>query len=201
MSSDSALSIDSGLSPEQAPAANHLDPSVRRRRVKSHTSWRIIPQIDQDPRLITYVQTLPGRILLFICFTVVLHALGGDPLVAALAATCAYADRYRRYLIASATSMVLYRHGFWIDTGLVALVADQEDVAARINQPMLLSGMLVLVLLLSCSLLHFWRRIITVPLFRRSTLCLVSCFLGLILLAQSPISSGLPRVLLWSFLV
>jgi hypothetical protein len=104
-------------------------------------------------------------------------------------------------LIPLATLMVLYRNGFWIDVGVVAQVADQEGVASQVNQPLLLFAMLVLVLLLCSCLLHFWHRIIAIPLLRRSTLSLILCFLGLVLIAQSPISGGVSRVLLWSFLM
>jgi hypothetical protein len=140
--------------------------------------------------------------LLVAAFAVLLSLLGGNPLVAPLAAACAYAERYRPYLISLATLVVLYQNGFWVDAGLVARLADQEGVASQVNQPLLFCGMLVLVLLVCSCLLQFWHRIIiAIPLFRRSTLCLIVCFLSLVCVAETPILGGVPRVLLWSFLL
>src|SRR6202012_2672157 len=48
--------------------------------------------------------------------------------------------------------------------------------------------------------LIYWPRIVSIPLFRRSTLCSILGFVGLVIVAQSPIAKGMPRVLLWSFL-
>ena len=61
--------------------------------------------------------------------------------------------------------------------------------------------MLALVFLLCCGLLAFWPRIAAIGFFRRSTLCLIAGFLGLAVIAQSPLAVGMPRVLLWSFLM
>jgi len=57
------------------------------------------------------------------------------------------------------------------------------------------------VLLLCIASIHFARRITVIPPLRRSTLCLVVFFLGLVLIAQSSVSAGLPRVFLWAFLM
>jgi hypothetical protein len=202
MSADRGASLDSGIAQRYTAAVERLDLSRRVRNAMQKPSWRIIPQIDKDPRLIAYVQRFPGRILLFAAFAGLLSVLGGSLLVAPLAAACAYAERYRRYLVSLATLVVLYQNGFWVDAGLVARLADQEGVASQVNQPLLLFGMLVLVLLLCACLLQFWHRIIiAIPLFRQSTLCLIVCFLGLVLVAQTPMVGGVPRFLLWSFLL
>jgi hypothetical protein len=193
------MTIDSDMTPGYAPAAGRLDPALNPRMAKR--SWRLIPEIDKDPRLIEYAQKWPGRILLIAAFAVLLGLLRADPLVAPLAAACAYAERYRRYLIPAATLFLLYQNGFWIDVDLVARVADQEGIAGQVNQPLLFVAMLALVFVLCCGLLHFWHRIAAIAFFRRSTLCLVAGFLAVVLVAQSPIAAGIPRVLLWSFLM
>jgi hypothetical protein len=202
MSTDREASVDSGIAQGYTPAVDRLALSLRVRNALLRQPWRIIPQIDKDPRLIVYVQRFPGRILLFASFAVLLSLLDGNPLVAPLAAVCAYAERYRQYLISLATLVVLYQNGFLVDADLVARLADREGVASQVNQPLLLFGMPVLVLLLCSCLLQFWHRIIiAIPLFRRSTLCLIVCFLSLVVVAQAPMAGGVPRVLLWSFLL
>jgi hypothetical protein len=167
-------------------------------------SWRIIPAIDQDPRCVAYVQRLAGRLLLFFAVTVLaalLNLLGVNFLVAPLAVVCAYAGQHRRILIPLATLLLLYQNGFWVDVGLVERVAEQEGVANQISQTMLYAGMLALVFCLFSCLLIFRHRIVALPLFRRSTLCLIVFFLTVVLVAQSPLAAGVPRVLLWSFLM
>jgi hypothetical protein len=163
-------------------------------------SWRIIPEIDKDQQLIALVQTLSGRILLFICFAILLHALGGNLSVALLAAACAYASRYRWHLIPLATLFLLYQNGFWIDVDVVARVAAQEGIENQFNQPLLLYSVLAFFILICSCTIQFWGRLRAIRIFRRSTLCLILSFLTLVVIAQSPFLRGVSRVWLWSFL-
>jgi hypothetical protein len=200
------MNTDSGASLDMAQACT---PVIDRRGFSQPSripkeAWRIIPQIDKDPRFVAYAQRLPGRVALFGVLTALaalLNFLGVDLFVAPLATACAYAQKLRRYLIPLATLLLLYRHGFWVDVDLVQRVVEQEGLANQINQPLLFSGMLALVLVLCSCLLIFWPRIVAIPLFRRSTLCLISGFIALVIAAQSPIAAGVPRVVVWSFLV
>lgn len=166
-------------------------------------AWRIIPQIEKNPRCVAFAQGRPGRLAIFgICtaLAVVLRFFGVDFSVAPLAAACGFQQQYRRYLIPGATLLLLWKNGFWIDVGLVQGVTEQEGLTNQINQSLLTYGMLALVVVLCCCLLVFWRRIVAIPVFRRSTLCLISGFIALVIAAESPIAAGVPRVLLWSFL-
>lgn len=199
MSIDSNASL--GIAPPYTPAVARRVTAAPSRTAKM--AWRIIPQVDKDPRLVAYVQGLPGRVALFgICagLAALLGLLGVDLFVAPLAIAVGYAQRYRRYAIPLATLALLWRNGFWIDLDLVQRVAEQEGLAGQINQPLVFSGMLALVVILCSSLLVLWPRVAVTPLFRRSTLCLISGFVALVIVAQSPIAAGLPRVLLWSFI-
>jgi hypothetical protein len=196
MSTDSGVSIGSGVGASYVTGADAALGGTT-----SKWSWRIIPQIDKDPRLVALAQGWLGRATLIATFAIFLDALTGSPLIAPLAAAVAYADRYRRYVIPAATLLLLYQNGFWVDTDLVARVAEQEGVANQINQPLLFAAMLVLVFAMFFGLLRFWPRVSAIRFFRRSTLCLILLFVGLVLVAQSPIVGGVPRVVVWSFLV
>jgi hypothetical protein len=168
------------------------------------TVWRVIPQIDKDARFIAYAQRLPGRVALFgiaAALAALLNVFGVDLFVAPLATACAYAQKLRRYVIPLATLLLLCKHGFWVDIELLEHVVEQEGLANQISQPLLFSETLALVVALCSCLLIFWPRIVAIPLFRRSTLCLISGFIALVIAAQSPMAAGVPRVLLWSFLV
>lgn len=165
-------------------------------------AWRLIPQIDRDPRCVAAIQRTPGRILLaaaVAALVALFHLAGIDFVAALLAIGVAYAGRLRRILIPLATLLLLAQNGFFYDAPLVKLVAAQEGVADRVDHSLLQVAMLVLVIALFSGLLGFWQRIATIPAFRRSTLCLVATFLGLVMVAQS--TAGMPRVLLWSFLM
>jgi hypothetical protein len=167
------------------------------------TYWRIIPQIDKNERLIAHAQHPPGRIGFLVVVTALSLALSFfsvDISVAPLATACGYAQKFRRYLIPLATLWLLCRNGFWVDLDLLRRVAQQEGLATPINQPLLMTSV-ALVFLVFSSLLILWPRIAAIPIFRHSTACLISAFVGLVILAQSPIAHGLTRVLLWLFIV
>jgi hypothetical protein len=168
-----------------------------------NAAWRIIPQIDKHPGFVASVQLLPGRVALvavLAALSALLNYLGVDISVAPLATVCAYVQNLRRYVIPLATLLLLCKNGFWVDVDLVHRVIEQEGLGNQINPALLFWGTLALVVALCSSLLIFWPRIVAIPLFRRSTLCLISAFIALVIVAQSPMAAGMPRVLLWSFL-
>lgn len=167
------------------------------------SAWRLIPKIDEHPGLVAYVQGLQGRIVLFAVVAALAAPaglLGIDLTVAPLAMACGYAQKLRRYLIPLATLLVLCRNGFWIDRDLVQRVAEQEGLGDHITGSLLCCASLVLVIILCSCLLTLWPRVVAIQLFRRSTLCLISGFIGLVVVAESSLIAGMPRILLWSFL-
>ena len=169
----------------------------------SKGGWRIIPQIDKDRRVVAYAQTLPGRAALFatmVALAASCHLMGVDLDVAPLAMLFAYTRKLRVYILPMATLALLYRHGFWVDVDLIHHVIEQEGLANRVKQPLLIYGMSAFVVVLFSCLLATWPRMAAIKLFRRSTLCLISLVVALVIATQLPITVGLPRVLLWSFL-
>jgi hypothetical protein len=170
----------------------------------SRFTWRLIPPIDRDERCVAYLQRARGRVLLVfaVILLTALFGLTGLGFLAGLPAVgCAYAGRYRYILISLATLLLLYQNGFWVDTPLLERVANQEGVTNQISQPLLQAVMVLPVLGLFTCLLMFWHRIVVFSLFRRSTTWLIAIFLGLVLIAQSPVVAGISRVVLWSFLM
>jgi len=165
-------------------------------------SWRLIPQIDRDPRLVAGVQGFRGRLLLCCAvalLAVLLSLVGIDFSAAGLAMMCAYAGRHRRVLILLATLLLLFRSGFLIDRAFLERLAIDEGVADRIHQPLLEAAMLVVVFaLFSCLLAMQGSGGIGL---RRPTLSLLLVFLALVVATQATVMAGMPRVLLWSFLM
>lgn len=163
----------------------------------SDRRWRIIPEVDKDPAVIAFAATWAGRVVVFGCFLLILEWLGQSLLLAVLAEACALAGKYRWRVIPVATLVVLYQKSFWFDESVVATVAAQEGVGARLGLPMM-AGSLLAVLLFAVCLITFWPRISAFRPLRRPTLFLIACFMILVIAGQSPISGGVPRVLLWS---
>lgn len=165
-------------------------------------SWRLIPQIDRDPKLVAGVQGVRGRVLLccaVVLLTVLFWQISVDFSAAGLAVACAYVGRHRRVLILLATVLLLYRSGFLIDRSFLERVAVAEGVADRIRQPLLEAVMLVGVVALFAGLLSMQGAAGTA--LRRPTLSLLLAFLALVALTQATMMAGMPRVLLWSFLM
>jgi hypothetical protein len=165
-------------------------------------SWRLIPQIDRDPSLVAGVQGIGGRLLL--CGVVGLLAVlfwqvGFDFSAAGLALACAYAGRYRRVLILLATLLLLCRNGFLVDHAFLERLIINEGVADRIHQPLLEAVMLAVTFALFSGLLA--TQASGAIVLRRPTLNLLLAFLALVVVTQATIVAGLPRVLLWSFLM
>lgn len=197
MKSDSGA-LAQGFSPAVEPQGS------RRPQPAADTSLRIIPQIEKNPAIVAYAQLLPGRVALLaaiVALAAVANVVGVDLSIAPLALLCAYAQQLRRYLIPLATLLLLCKNGFWIDVNLLQRVVEQEGLANQVHQSLLSGATLVAVAAMCACLLRFWPQIAVVPAFRRSTFGLIAGFIGLVILAQSPLAAGMPRVLLWSFLV
>jgi hypothetical protein len=164
--------------------------------------WRLIPQIDRYPQIVASVQGPRGRCVLggaVLVLTVLFHAVGLHFSVGLLALASAYAGKYRSYLIAFGTWLLLYRHGFWFDMAFVERIASQEGVGDRLNEQMLQPTMLVFVFALFTILLILRHR--AASMLPRPTLFLVISFLVLVCATQLTITAGMPRVLIWSFLM
>ena len=122
-------------------------------------------------------------------------------MIAAFAGVCAYGGRYRWPLISLATLAISIQNGFWIDTPLIARVADQEAVRQTLNLPLLLHVMPAFAALLFVLLIKSWPKASAHISMGRSTALSALLIVGLILLAQSPICTGVSRVLIWAFLM
>ena len=176
--------------------ASGLAAGSRRRK-----AWRIIPEIDKDERIVAQAQTPLGRAVLLLVSAIFLHTVGENPVIAAFAGACAYGGRYRWPLISLATLAISIQHGFWIDAPLIARVADQEAVRQSINLPVLLHAMPAIAALLFVLVIKVWPRTSAHISMGRSTALTTLLFVGLILLAQSPICTGVSRVVIWAFLM
>jgi hypothetical protein len=199
------VSVDGNDSCERAlaytPAANvshSLRPDL------SKIVWRIIPEIDKNPKFVAYIQREEGRkALVFITILLAFSSFldGVDLSVAPLAAVCGFLQKRRLYFLPLATFVLLCKYHFWIDADLIHVVAKQEGLENRINASLLFYGMPAFVIALCSGLLVSWPRISAIPLFRRPTLCLISIIAAVTIAAQLPIAAGMPRVVLWSFLM
>ena len=173
----------------------------RLNRIKFYLPQKIILEIDKNAKLIEFAQTVIGRIVLFLCFAITLQALGQNPCLALMSALCAFTGKHRWYLTAILTSIFVYFSLLRDDQIFFNIICRQEMVGSELSFGFVLSAVIILVIVLSSCLIYSWPRIIGIRFFRRSTLCLLLSFLMLVVIAQSPLIWGRPRVVLCLLLV
>jgi hypothetical protein len=164
--------------------------------------WRLIPQIDRDPKIVAGVQGDRGRLALaaaVVVLIILLSFVGISFSAGLLALACAYAGRYHRHAIALGTLLLLYRNGFFFDTPLLERLAAQQGYPSWISEPLLRSAMLISAVGLFSCLLMLRRRASWV--LSHPTLVLLVSFLGLLATTQEPVTAGVPRLLIWSLLM
>src|SRR6201999_3677247 len=141
---------------------------------------RIIPEIDKDARIVAQAQTWPGRIILLSASAIFLHTVGENPVIAGLAGVAAYGGRYRWPLISLATLAITVQNHFWVDTHLIARIADQEAAGRILNPTALLYAMPAFVALLFVLLIKAWPKAPAHISMGRSTLLSTLLIVGLI---------------------
>jgi hypothetical protein len=215
------LIANTGLTVEFSLTAENLDIRPHHHPWVPGAAWRIIPEIDKKPRMIEFAQSLFGRILLFALFGILLelvHAhpsyecllkdrrlecLDFDPIwivVTVSAAACAFAGKYRWWIVPFATGIILYRNNFFFNGHLAAIIATKEGVESEINFTALGLCTTAAVFVLSSSAIYSARRFRDVSIFRHHIICMIAFFVTTVLLAASPALHGVQRVLLWSFI-
>ncbi|MGC2079960.1 MAG: hypothetical protein WA728_28875 [Xanthobacteraceae bacterium] len=215
-----------------ASAGDRLDQLTRYRiSGPQATAWRIIPEIDKNPRVIKFVESIAGKMLLFIVFGILvflaaphhhgeyraalecllnermIKCLGIDPaqiaatfVITLLAATCAFAEKYRWWAVPFATAIILYQNSFWFNAHLAVTVATKEGVEGQINFTALGLCTPVAVFLFSAFVIYSARLFRGVFVFRRPILCMIVFLFSMVVVAASPALHGVQRVLLWSFI-
>jgi hypothetical protein len=198
---------------ENGSTVEHFDSRTGYRASVPRAAWRIIPQIDKNPRIIKFAESISGKILLLALFGVLLDLTTGFPtyvldfhhhfywiVTTLLTATCASAGKYRWWVIPFATWIVLYQNRFFFDTHLTAIVATQEGVESQNNFRVLRLLMPLAVLLLSAGVIYSARRFRGIAIFRRPVVCLITFFVAMVFVAESSAMHGMHRVILWSFI-
>jgi hypothetical protein len=185
------------------------------------TPWRIITGIDKNHRVIEFAESIPGKILLFALFCILVELAKTQPsfgclsadrmleclgfrrewiVITLLIAACAFAGKYRWWIVPIATGVVLYSNGFWFDPHLALTIAAQEGVANEIDFRILSLCVPLTIFLLSASVIYCARHFRRIFVFRRPIFCMIAFFITMVLVAASPVFHGLQRVVLWSFI-
>jgi hypothetical protein len=161
-----------------------------------------MPSIETQPALIAFVQTWPGRLLLFSLFGALMHTLGGELWLATTLAACGVglAGRWRRQAALLATGAILLLGPHWFGFGAVSAVLAQESPSATLSLGWLRAGALLVFFPLAAAVLHLARRFRDHPWLRRPVLVQHGLYLALLGLAASHALHGAPAVLTWSFL-
>ncbi|MDE2229157.1 MAG: hypothetical protein KGL11_08975 [Alphaproteobacteria bacterium] len=190
--------MNSALHSATAPAGDVGRALVGRWR--SARRWRLIPQLDTDPRVVAFAETVPGRVALLAAFGALLIPVQSKLALAtvAAAAACAYAPAYRRWVVAAATLVFLLHDPSWYPS-LAALAAMKYGLAGWIDPPMLQRGVLALFLLLSLAAIRGTQRYRRQWPLNRPILCLLALYGVSLLVAASSVFGAAPQVVIWSW--
>jgi hypothetical protein len=166
----------------------------------SPLAWRI--SIETHPELVAFVQTWPGKLLLFALFGALMHTLGGELWLETTLAACgvALAGRRRRPAALVATAALLLLAPHWFQFGAVSAALRQESLEATLSLGGLRTGSLLVFLPLAAAILYLARRFRERAWLRRPVLVQHGVYLALLALAASHALQGVPAVLTWSFL-
>ena len=162
-------------------------------------AWLRIPRIETWPRAVAFAQTVPGKILLMLILAAGLapfYAPWTALAMATSAGACAFAGRYRAYVVTAGTLAVLITQPVWFDWAAPTLAAAQQGLAGEIDLDALRWMTLLAVLVFSAAAFHATR----VRVLRRPVLSLLIYFFGLTALACSGVLHGSMQVALWGFL-
>ena len=167
----------------------------------SAPAWRM-PSIETYPALVAFVQTWPGKLVLFALFGALMHTLDGQLWLATTLAAfgVALAGRRRRQAALVSTGALLVLGPQWFGFGAVSAVLRQESLDAILGIGWLRAGTLLVFMPLAAAILYLARRFRDHGLLRRPVLVQHGVYLGLLALAASHALWGVPAVLTWSFL-
>ena len=172
--------------------------ALRRFGISGHVrEWRL-PPIETYPRLIAFVQTLGGKLVLFALFGLLLKQLGGDLWMLAAAAIVSLSGLHRHFAAMLGTVALLVLNPQWFEYRAVHISAHQEALNGIMNIDYLRVATLVAYATLVLVMLWLARRYRDHPLGRRPVLVAHLVLLCLLTLAASHMLRGIPQVVLWS---
>ena len=166
----------------------------------------LIPPLDRFEGVVSFSQTLAGRVLLIAVFAtgLMLHGRSWWPEVSVILLLMSFLPDYRRQLLLAGTLYWLWQHTPF-NWSLIMRLARNEDVAANINDSLgwpLFQALVVVSVLVFCAAFYAtavrWRS--TAPMNRPLRTLLIS-YVGMLALATwLPLPSTM-EVTLWAFLV
>jgi len=173
--------------------------ALRRWGIGAHPlDWRL-PPIETYPAVVAFVQTVAGKLALFVAFALLLKPL--TPLWLELtlaAAVVSLAGPYRPLAAFACTAAMIVRTGYGYSLKTMQAAVGQENLGAGIHYGYLIAGSLLAVVALSAAAILLARRFRDHPIGRRPVLLQHMLWFALALLASSQLLHGLPQVLLWS---
>ncbi len=164
--------------------------------------WRM-PPIETDDALVAFAQTIPGKLVLFLAFAVLLNLMGSYSLrlaltVSLIASVAGVAGRHRFLIAAVGGAGMLLIHMDWFSPGLEAMVLAQQGLQSMFEARWVRAGSLLAAAPLALAVLWLARQWRDHPVGRRPILAVhLACF-AMIAAACANLLHGLPEVALWS---
>jgi len=163
------------------------------------TSLRDLWAIDERQRVVQFVQTPLGKLVLVAAFFCIAKAVSLSLMGVLAAAACAYLPRYRSQVMAVAALALLIRHAPGYGLTDIGTILTQEGLSAAMA-PRLAIGALVVFFACTWGALALARRRKDLLFVRRPVVCLLLLEATICVLACSPLASGVVRAALWAFL-
>ena len=162
--------------------------------------WRL-PPIETEPHVIAFAQTYFGRLLLLAVFGYLLVPFSEQVLPITLAAAaCAFAGRYRRWVVTVATLAMLCYAPDWFAMRAPGLIAEHNGIEDEINIAWLRWAMLALFFIFSAAAVYCVRRFRYATPARWPLFSAVCLYAALVLIASYEFLHGVPLVYLWGFI-
>jgi hypothetical protein len=182
--------------------AEALAAALRRYGIGAHPlAWRL-PPIETYPRVLSFAQTIAGKLALFALFTVLMKFLAGGPWlwITAAAAAVSLAGRHRHLAALFATGALLALAPDWFEYRAAYSIAEQEGLLDSLRMGYVRAATLLACVPLAMAALWLALRFRDHPIGQRPVLIQHLVFIGLVWLAVSHLLQGMAQVLLWSLI-
>lgn len=160
--------------------------------------FRLIPRFENDPKIVQFAQTIPGKLALLAVFGLTLSVLDGYRwwLKLAFIAGMVFLPKFRRLLLTVAT--IAFTNFLWFRESNLTLMTVGGVQPTPVQEAL---WIVLPFVLLSAGLMWFARKYSKSFIGRRPLLTLLGIGAMLLVAAHYTPAQGFPRFLIWAFLL
>jgi len=169
----------------------------------SNRSFRIIPAIDQSPRLVQLAQHAGGKVLLLAVFAFGLYLHGSRwwPELVLILAAMSFWPQFRRPLLTAATIYWLLSSHTRLEWGLLRKVFEVQGLSTTTSWPVFGLSLVVTTIVFCAMYYYLVKRSQGSWLYRRPVATLLVGYIVLLTFASNAPLSATQQAWLWGFLI